>query len=110
MRFPYGEGPAHRPGLAPCTVVGNDGGEALVRGDVGRVLSRENPIKSGRPTLWSDGEGEMRDTDKARCVALLRGRRPRACIETPCAGTGRSHRWPEGDGLWVRAITGDRGR
>jgi len=110
MRDPYGEGPANRPGLAPCTVVGNDGGEALVRGDVGRVLSRENTFNSGRPTLLSEREGETGHTAMARCVTLLRGRRPRACIETPCAGTGRSHRWPRGDGLWVRATTGDRGR
>lgn len=51
MRFPYGEGLATRPGPAPCTVAGNGGGEALVRGDAGRVLSRENPKNLvGRPS------------------------------------------------------------
>lgn len=74
MRVPHGEGPATRPGLTSCTVAGNGGGEALTGGDAGRVLSRENPIDSGRPTLWSEGEGNTmclanrREAPRSRAV------------------------------------------
>ena len=46
MEVPYGEGVACRTGPAPCVIDREVGGEALVRGDVGWVLSRESALSS----------------------------------------------------------------
>jgi len=46
MKVPYGEGVACRTGPVPCVVDREVGGEALVRGDVGWVLSRESALSS----------------------------------------------------------------
>ena len=46
MQVPYGEGVACRTGPAPCVIDREVGGEALVRGDVGWVLSRESALSS----------------------------------------------------------------
>lgn len=44
MQVPYGEGVACRTGPAPCVDDCEVGGEALERGDVGWVLSRESAL------------------------------------------------------------------
>ena len=44
MQVPYGEGVACRTGPAPCVDDREVGGEALERGDVGWVLSRESAL------------------------------------------------------------------
>ena len=46
MQVPYDEGVACRIGPVPCAVDREIGGEALVRGDVGWVLSRESELSS----------------------------------------------------------------
>ena len=46
MRVPYDEGVACRIGPVPCAVDREVGGEALARGDVGWVLSRESALSS----------------------------------------------------------------
>jgi hypothetical protein len=46
MKVPYGEGVACRTGPVPCVVDREVGGEALARGDVGWVLSRESALSS----------------------------------------------------------------
>ena len=46
MQVPYDEGVACRIGPVPCAVDREVGGEALVRGDVGGVLSRESELSS----------------------------------------------------------------
>ena len=89
MKEPYIEGVATRDDPESCAVVRKDAGEALTGAHAGRVLGRE--IKtSGRPTQLTDAEGNTFDTANARCRALPRGRRSRACVESPCARTGRS--------------------
>lgn len=46
MRVPYGEGVACRTGPVPCATDREVSGEALVRGTVGWVLSRESGLSS----------------------------------------------------------------
>ena len=46
MRVPYGEGVACRTGPVPCATDREVSGEALVRGVVGWVLSRESGLSS----------------------------------------------------------------
>jgi len=46
MQVPYGEGVACRTGPAPCATDREIRGEALVRGVVGWVLSRESELSS----------------------------------------------------------------
>src|SRR5258708_28906522 len=69
--------------------VREDGGEALTGVRTGRVSSREiSPTRA--PTLSSEAEGHTRVVVIARRRAALRGRRPLARAESPCARTGRS--------------------
>ena len=46
MQVPYGEGVACRTGPVPCAADREGSGEALVRGVVGWVLSRESGLSS----------------------------------------------------------------
>jgi len=46
------------------------------------------------PTLLTEAEGHMSTGAKASPGAVLRGRRPLACTDTPCARTGRSSARP----------------
>ena len=87
MQVPYGEGAACRTGPAPCVVDREVGGEALVRGDVGWVLSRESGLSSadrvgkpgrqhgcGRHGETADRLGVVRDP---RHALTLFARKPR---------------------------------
>lgn len=49
MEVLYGEGVADRTGPVPCVADREVGGEALVRGDVGWVLSRESALLGADP-------------------------------------------------------------
>jgi hypothetical protein len=49
MQVLYGEGVACHTGPVPCVDDREVGGEALVRGDVGWVLSRENALLGADP-------------------------------------------------------------
>lgn len=97
MKEPYIEGVATRDDPESCAVVRKDTGEALTGAHAGRVLGREIR-RSGRPTLLSYAEGNTFDTANARCRTLPRGQRPRACVESSCARTGRSLGSPIAEG------------
>ena len=47
------------------------------------------------PTPWRNAEGHIRGIANARCFGTLRGQRPYACTETPCARTGRASVCPQ---------------
>jgi hypothetical protein len=97
MRESYGEGLATHISPESCVVIREDAGEALTGGSAGRVLSRENcsPLRkrwaSRVLTLWLEAEGHTLRVAMARRDGTRRGPRPRACMDTPHAGTGRSH-------------------
>jgi RNA-directed DNA polymerase len=95
MRESYGEGVAIHTGPESCGYGSNARAEALTGVRAGRVLSREIRAKSGVPTPWDAAEGNIGCAAIARHVRTLRGRRPCARTETPCAGTGRSHDRPQ---------------
>jgi len=94
MKESYIEGPAPHAGPESCVGTREDAGEALTGGSAGsRVLSREINL-SRTPTLSTEAEGHTSTGDKASPGAVLRGRRPLACTDTPCARTGRSSARP----------------
>ena len=87
------EGIANHDDPESCVGVREDGGEALTGARIGRVLSREiNEFRM--PTLLSEAEGHTDRDAIASPWRVLRGRRPLACAESPCARTGRSSGCP----------------
>jgi hypothetical protein len=86
----YVEGVATHDGPESCVDVRKGVGEALTGVRAGPVLSRE--IKEfGVPTLSKQAEGHIAGGAIASPQRTLRGQRPGACTESPCARTGRSH-------------------
>jgi len=89
MRESYIEGVATHDDPESCAGHRKVSGEVLTGAHAGWVLSRE--IKSfGVPTPLSEVEGNTSECDNASIRSTLRGRRPQACVEPPCARTGRS--------------------
>jgi hypothetical protein len=91
MKESYGEGVANHTGPESCGFGSNVMAEALTGERAGRVLSRENLLKSRALTFWDKTEGNTGCVANARHIQALRGRRPRARMEAPRTGTGRSH-------------------
>jgi len=89
MKESYGEGVASHTGPDSCGGGSNVTAEALTGGHAGGLLSSE--IKSFRvPTLWSEGEGNTDCGAIASCSLAGGVVGTLACVEAPCAGTGRS--------------------
>ena len=91
MKESYDEGVASHIDPESCAEDCKGLSEALTGVRAGRVLSRLILLKSREPTWWDEAEGNNGRIDSTRSVRSLRGRRPRARTETPCAGIGRSH-------------------
>ena len=91
MKESYDEGVASHIDPESCAEDRKGLREALTGARAGRVWSRGILLKSREPTWWDEAEGNNGRIDSARGVRSLRGRRPRARTETPCAGIGRSH-------------------
>ena len=95
MRESYSEEPATHAGPESCVSAREGRGEALTGVRIGRVSSLEIGAP-GRPTSYGVRKATwMRAkrafTRQASAHPLPRGLRPRACAESPRAGTGRSH-------------------
>ena len=90
MKEPDGEGVASHADSESCAAVREDGGEALTGAHMGRVLSREILLTSGVPTPCKNAEGHIRLLAFARGAGTPRGLRPRARVDAPRMGTGRS--------------------
>src|SRR6266566_2277567 len=95
MQESYGEGLANHTGPELCGVSREAGHEALVGVRAGRVFSTEIS-QSGVPTLSPYAEGNTVSSESASWTRTPRGRRPRACTETPRTRTGRSQVSPGG--------------
>ena len=93
MKEPYVEGPATHDGPESCTGDHEGAGEALTGAHAGRVLSRDI-TEFGAPTLFFQAEGDIARCASASIWRVPRGRRPQACVEPPCARTGRSSDCP----------------
>ena len=82
MQVPYGEGVANHTGPELCGVSREAGHEALVGVRAGRAYSPEI-TQTGVPTLSGYAEGNTLASESASWTGTPRGRRPRACTETP---------------------------
>jgi hypothetical protein len=91
MKESYDEGVASHIDPESCAEDRKALSEALTGARAGRVWSRVILLKSGEPTWWDEAEGNNGCINNARGIRSLRGRRPQARTETPCAGIGRSH-------------------
>ena len=89
MQESYREGLASHPDPESCGGAREGAAEASIGVHAGKVLSREINDFRG-PTLLSEAEGTNRTDDSASLCGTRRGRRPLACVETPCVGTRRS--------------------
>ena len=89
MQESYGEGIANHTGPELCVASRKAGDEALVGARAGRVSSPEITL-TGVPTLSPHAVGNTLSIKSARWTGTSRGRRPRACTETPRTRTGRS--------------------
>jgi len=93
MEESYAEGVAIRSGLESCAVISNGRGEALTEENTGRVLSRETSLFRSADDLILIGRQYGRRRYASLCPAPS-GLRPQACVDTPCARTGRPSDYP----------------
>jgi hypothetical protein len=91
MQESHRKGVAIHPDPESCMANREVAIEALTGAHVGRVLSCEI-IAIGVPTSFSKAEGHTDGGAMASLRPTLRSLRPRACMETPRARTGRPHR------------------
>ncbi len=95
MQESYDKGVAIHVGPELCVASRKAGCEALVGVRAGRVLSPAIS-STGVPTLSLQAEGHTLFSTSASWTGTPRGRRPRACTETPRTRTGRSQVSPGG--------------
>jgi hypothetical protein len=95
MKESYEKGVANHLGPEPCGASRKAGHEALVGERAGRALSPEI-TQDGVPTPSGYAEGNTLPSESASWTGTPRGRRPRACTETPRTRTGRSQASPGG--------------
>src|SRR6266849_2419673 len=95
MQESHEKGVANHLGPELCGASREAGHEALVGVRAGRVHSPEI-TQTGVPTLSGYAEGNTLANESASWTGTPRGRRPRACTETPRTRTGRSQDPPGG--------------
>jgi hypothetical protein len=88
MRELYIEGPAIHGGPESCGGAREGVGEALAGVRVGWAIEPRNQ-RFGVPTPYNQAEGNIGGRVSASGWRTLRGLRPCACAESPCARTGR---------------------
>jgi hypothetical protein len=93
VRVPHDEGVANHIDPESCAGVREGVGEALTGEHIGQPLSLEMNIVPGADAL-SIVEGNTDGGATASLRTARRGRENLACVDAPCAGTGRSHDWP----------------
>lgn len=103
MQESYGEGLATHAVPESCAVGREAGGEALTGGSVSRAIEPRNGKLPGACVVRSC-VGHARWFALARPSSTWRGLRPRAYVDAPHAGCGRSQLWPGEDGSPVRAV------
>ena len=93
MRVYYDEGLANHIGPEPCAGIREDAGEASVGDHAGQPSSRERSIPGADVVPLAEGNTHgcafrQRPDDPAWSQTL-------ACMDAPCAETGRSLDWPQ---------------
>ena len=86
----YIEGLATHDDREPCVGTREGGGEASVAARAGQAIEPRNHRVRGAHTV-QDVEGHIVGGASASRRRTPRGQRTRACMEPPCARTGRSH-------------------
>jgi hypothetical protein len=94
MKEPHRKGIAIHPDPESCASRRKVAGEALTGAHVGQVLSSEICLSSGVPTSYWEAEGNIGVGERSSLLGTLRSHRPRACVETPGARTGRPQERP----------------
>ena len=100
MKVRDDEGVAIRIGPEPCVGVRKDVNEASVGEGAGQPSSHEIRI-SGCRLCFESGRQHGQARYRERLVDPA-GSKNLACVEAPCAGTGRSQVWPVAGGHLVR--------
>ena len=93
MKVSHRKGLATHPDPESCMAGRKAAIEALTGAQAGRVLSCEI-IATGVPTSYHETEGHIEGRATASGSRTPRSLRPRACLDTPRARTGRAHRRP----------------
>jgi hypothetical protein len=93
MKEPYIEGVAIHGGPESCVGFREGASEALTGVSAGQAVEPRNQ-RSGVPTSLTEAEATSQAALSASRRRTPRGRRTRACTESPCARTGRSHGRP----------------
>lgn len=96
MRVSHNEGLATHVSPESCGGYGNVLAEALTGESTGGLLSSENTFFRV-PTLWSDKEGNMRDSDRGELLCNPAESKNLACVEASHTGIGRSGNTSSGD-------------
>ncbi len=103
MKESYGEGLATHAGPESCAVDREVGGEALTGGSVSRATEPRNGPYFWVPAPYGGAWATREWIELARSLLTWRGRRPRAYVDAPHAGSGRPRTRPDLDGGPVRA-------
>jgi hypothetical protein len=89
MRVPHDEEVANHVSPESCGGYGNISAEALIGENTGGLLSSEITTIQV-PTLWSEGEGNIRHNAMRELCRDLAESGNLACVEAFCTGIGRS--------------------
>src|SRR5205823_5721666 len=108
MKKPYTEGSATHGDPESCAGKEQGAGEALTGADTGREIEPRNTLQSGAPTPSLKAEGNTMTRESVSSSSAPRGLRPRACVESLCARTGRPTDRPSEDGSSGRDGKGER--
>src|SRR5215216_3370763 len=101
MRELYTEGVAIHGGPESCGGAREGVGEALIGVRVGWAMEPRNQ-RFGVPTPYNQAEGNIDGRGSASGRRTLRGLRTCACVESPCARTGRPDGRPSARGRAAR--------
>ena len=93
MKESHREGVASHPDPESCAASRKAGREALTGAHAGGISSCEIS-GSGMPTSSTETEGHTDGSANASFQRVPRSQRPQACMETPCARTGRPQQRP----------------
>ena len=93
MQVHHDEGVANHIGPEPCVVGREANGDASVGDHIGQPLSRESRRISGAEAVLLFRR-QYEQVRYSECLLDPAWSENLACVDAPCAGTGRSHVWP----------------
>ena len=94
MQVRHDEGVANHIGPEPCVVSREARGEASVRGSHRPAIEPRNRFVPGAEAVQLFRKQYDQVRYRERLIGPA-GSENLACVDAPCAGTGRSHLWPK---------------